>query len=69
MVFSYLVTTGWIFDINFSCENSVTILLTCREAPVTYHEDVALEDTWHENVGTLGLNLTMVSRLAKWYLG
>ena len=37
-------------------------VLICREAPVTYREDVALEDAWHEEVGTVYLNHTMVSR-------
>ena len=40
-------------------------VLICREAPVTYREDMALESAWHEEVGTVGLNHTMVSRLNK----
>ena len=43
-------------------------VLICREAPVTYREDVELKDAWHEEVGTVGLNHTMVSRLAQWHL-
>ena len=44
-------------------------VLICRETPVTYREDVALEDAWHEEAGTAGLNYTTtVSRLAQWYL-
>ena len=42
--------------------------LICREAPVTYHEYVTLDDAWDEEVGTVGLNHTMVSRLAQWCL-
>ena len=41
-------------------------VLVCREAPVTYRKDMALEDTWHEKVGTVGLNHTMVSRMVQW---
>ena len=43
-------------------------VLICREAPVTYRENVALADAWHEEVGTVGLNHTMVSILAQWCL-
>ena len=28
-------------------------MLICREAPVTYREGVALEDVWHEAIGTV----------------
>ena len=28
-------------------------MLICRETPVSYREDAALEDAWHEQVGTL----------------
>ena len=38
-------------------------VLIYREAPVTYCEDVALEDAWHEEVGIVGSNHTMASRL------
>ena len=33
---------------------SVRNVLICREASVTYREDVALEDTWNKEVGTVG---------------
>ena len=47
---------------------------TCREFgdlsqdSVTYRDGAALVDAWHEEVGVLGLNPTLLSRLAKWYL-
>ena len=43
--------------------------MVCREAPVTYRDDVALEDAWYKEVRTVGLNHTMVSRLAQWRIG
>ena len=42
--------------------------MICHEAPVTYRDDVALEDNWHEEVGTVGLNHNTISRLAQWCL-
>ena len=47
---------------------SVRNVLTCREASVPYREDVALEEAWHGEIWTVGLNHTMVTRLAQWYL-
>ena len=49
-------------------KQTVIYVLICREAPVTYRKDVALEGAWHEEVGTTDLNHTIVSRLAQWYL-
>ena len=39
--------------------------LICREALVIYMDNMALDDAWHEEVRTMGLNHTMVSRLAQ----
>ena len=39
-----------------------------HEAPITYRNNVALEDAWHEKVGRVGLNHPIVPRLAEWYL-
>ena len=46
---------------------SLRNVLICCEAPVpvTCRQDVALEDGWHEEVGTVGLNHIVVSRLAQ----
>ena len=39
--------------------------MICYKCLVTYREDVAQDDAWHEEVGTLDLNHTMVPRLAQ----
>ena len=39
---------------------AVRNVLICREAPATYREDGVLEDAWHEEVGTVCLNHTIV---------
>ena len=43
-------------------------MLICRKDPVDYREDVARKNAWHEEVGTVGLNHAMVSRLTQRYL-
>ena len=52
---------------NYNKQTVINVLI-CREAAVTYNKDVALKGAWHEEVGTMGLNHTIVSRLAQWYL-
>ena len=41
-------------------KGSVRNVLVCREAPVTYRGDVALENAWCKEVGTVGLNHIVV---------
>ena len=47
-----------------SLSQPVGNVLVCREASVTYREDVALLDAWHEELWDSGLNLHYSSGLA-----
>ena len=53
---------------DFSLNNRARNVAICREHPITYREDMALEYVWHKEVGTVGLNHTMASRLGQCYL-
>ena len=50
---------------DFSLNNPARNVAIRREHPITYREDMALEYVWHKEVGTVGLNHTMASRLGQ----
>ena len=52
---------------SFSRVEGVENVLICQRL-ITYRDDVMLEDAWHEEVEAVGVNHTMVSRLAQGHL-